>query len=137
MICERNFDKSPYEHTTKQAHQPSTGDPSVANKKKNGGVNRSEEIRQVFKANPAMKAKEVVTTLAAKGIAVTESLVYLVKGAMHGQKARKMKAEKRVAKVAETTGTVDALATIIKIKQLAGEVGGLKKLKALVEALSE
>ena len=109
----------------------------MANKKKNGGVNRSEEIRQVFKANPEMKAKEVVTTLAGKGITVTESLVYLVKGAMHGKKARKMKAEKKVAKVAETTGTVDALATIMKIKHLAAEVGGLKKLRALVEALSE
>ena len=43
----------------------------------------------------------------------------------------------RTAKVAETTGPVDALATIMKIKHLPAEVGGIKKLRALVEALSE
>jgi CO dehydrogenase nickel-insertion accessory protein CooC1 len=42
-----------------------------------------------------------------------------------------------VAKVAVTTGSADALATILKIKHLATELGGLKKLKAIVDALSE
>jgi hypothetical protein len=31
----------------------------------------------------------------------------------------------------------DALATVMKVKKLAEEVGGLKKLKALVDALTE
>ena len=31
----------------------------------------------------------------------------------------------------------DALATILKVKSLAAEIGGMKRLKALVEALSE
>ena len=44
-----------------------------------------------------------------------------------------------IAKVAETTNVTksDALSTILKVKALANEVGGLKKLKALVDALSE
>ena len=43
---------------------------------KKAGVNMSEEIRLALKANPGMKAKEVVSTLAEKGIKVQEGLVY-------------------------------------------------------------
>lgn len=44
-----------------------------------------------------------------------------------------------IAKVAETAGTGegDALSTIKKFKSWANEVGGLKRLRALVEALSD
>ena len=104
---------------------------------KKNGVNKSEEIRQVLLANPDMKAKEVVAALSAKGTKVTEGLVYFIKGKVQGRKARKKKARKMVAKFAETTGSVDALATVLKVKHLAADVGGLKKLKALIEALSE
>jgi hypothetical protein len=41
-----------------------------------------------------------------------------------------------VAKVA-ATGNHDPVATILRVKGWANEVGGLKKLKALVDALSE
>jgi hypothetical protein len=105
--------------------------------KKSNGVNKSEEVRKLLKANPAVKAKEVVAALAERGIAISQNLFYLVKGDIHGRKARKKKGQRIAAKLAETTGTVDALATILKIKHLAKEVGGLKKLKALVDALSE
>ena len=58
---------------------------------------------------------------------------------MLGRQAHKHKARKIVAKVAQSTGTgnADALSTILKIKSLANEVGGMKKLRALVEALSD
>ena len=105
--------------------------------KRANGVNKSEEVRQLLKTNPEMKAKEVVSTLAGKGITITESLVYFIKGKLHSKKARKQRTATMVAHIAETTGTPDALATILKIKRLAAEVGGIKKLKALVEALSE
>jgi hypothetical protein len=66
-------------------------------------------------------------------------LYYLVKGKMLGRQAHKKKARKMVAKVAASTGTgsTDAVATILKVKSWASEVGGMKKLRALVEALSE
>ena len=80
---------------------------------------------------------EVIAALAERGIKVTDALVYFIKGQLQGRKTRKRKVQKLVAKVAETTGNVDALSTILKVKKLAGEVGGIKKLKALVEALSE
>ena len=105
--------------------------------KRKGGVNKSEEIRQIYKANPNLKAKEVVAMLSEKGIKATEGLVYFIKGKIVGRKRRKRRAKALVAKVAAASGDGgDALATILKIKKLAVEVGGLKKLQALIEALS-
>jgi len=60
-------------------------------------VNKSQSIRDYFKQNPAAHAKEVVTALAEKGITVTESHVYVVKGKMKEKKLQKDK-EKKAAK---------------------------------------
>jgi len=108
--------------------------------KKSNGINKSDDVRQLLKANPAITAKEVVATLAEKGIKISNALFYFTKGQMKGRKARKQKDQKTAtAKVAEATLTIkgDALSTILKVKAWAKEVGGMKTLKALVEALSE
>jgi hypothetical protein len=107
--------------------------------KQKNGVNKSEEIRQLLRANPNISAKEVKDALRAKGIKASDKLFYLVKGKMLGKQAHKKKVRQMVAKVAATNGhgSTDALSTIMKIKSLANQVGGLKKLKALVDALSE
>jgi hypothetical protein len=104
---------------------------------KKNGVSKSEEIRQLLTANPELKAGEVVAKMHEKGIKVSDNLYYFVKGQMKGRKARKKRTDKMVAKVAETTGPVDALSTILKVKKLAAEVGGMKKVRALIEALCE
>src|SRR5579883_2560542 len=78
------------------------------------GVNKSEQIRQMLRANPKVSAKEVKDSLEAKGIPISDKLFYLVKGKMLGKRSRKRKARKMVAQVA-----------------------GLRKLKALVDALTE
>jgi hypothetical protein len=39
------------------------------------GVNKSEEIRKILRSNPTIPAKEVVSTLAARGIKVKDPLV--------------------------------------------------------------
>jgi hypothetical protein len=107
--------------------------------KKNEEVNKSEEIRQLLRANPKAGAKEALTNLAQRGISVSENLFYYIKGQLKGRKSAKKKAQKAVTKVAEATGAVrsDALATVLKIKALATELGGMKKLKALVDVLCE
>ena len=104
--------------------------------KQKTAVNKSEEIRKLFRANPQMSAKEVVADLARRGLKVTDNLVYFIKGKMTGRKGRKKKARQMVARVA-ATGNHDPVATILRVKGWANEVGGLKKLKALVDALSE
>jgi hypothetical protein len=101
-----------------------------------GDVNRSEEVRKLLTAKPDMPPKDVVATLAKRGIKVTDSLVYFLRGKIQGRKGRRQKARLFVAKV-EATGNSDPVATVLKVKRWAEEVGGLKKLKALVDVLSE
>jgi hypothetical protein len=104
--------------------------------KKKNGVNKSDEIRQLLKASPDMSVKDIVSTLAGRGIKVGDNLVYFVKGKMKGRQARRKKGRQMVANVA-ATGDSDPVKTILKVKAWANEVGGMNKLKALVDALSE
>ncbi len=105
----------------------------------------SEAIRELLTQKPDLKAGEVVTTLGEKGIKVKPNLVYFIMGKFKGLKGRRGKIRKNVAAVmasGNANGTQashrggDVLSTIKKVKSLAEEVGGLKKLAALVEALS-
>jgi hypothetical protein len=109
-----------------------------------GEVNKSQAIRNLLKENPKIKANEAVTTLAEKGVKVTGSLFYIVKGKALGRKSRRRKNQKKAIEVAtaasgngHVVSKVDALATILKLKKFAAEVGGLRTLKKLVDALSE
>jgi hypothetical protein len=115
----------------------------MARKAQSGEVNKSQAIRELLKQNPEIGATEAIDTLAKRGVKATANLYYFVKGKMTGRKSRRRKIRKNVEKVmangamASTTATSDVLATIKKVKGVAAEVGGLKKLAALVEALSE
>ena len=104
--------------------------------RKQSGLNKSDEIRQLLRSNPKMPVRDIVSTLANRGISVTDNLVYLVKGHMKGKKGRRKKARQMVANVT-ATGNPDPITTILKVKRWAEELGGMKKLKALVDALSE
>ncbi len=103
--------------------------------KQKEGPSKSDYIRELLRTNPRMRAKDVVSTLADQGISVSTNLVHFVKGKLKGQRGRRKKTGRMVAKVA-ATGNGDPVATILKIKSFADQVGGLKKLKALVDALS-
>ena len=100
------------------------------------GVNKSEEIREMLRTNPEMPVKEIVSALAGRGIRVTDNLVYFNKGKIRGKQGRRKKAMQMVANVA-ATGNTDPVATILKVKSCTNNVGGLKKLKLLVDALLE
>jgi arginine repressor len=107
-------------------------------------VNKSEEIRTIFTATPTASAKEVVATLKAKGIDVSENYVYGVKKTLKpGKKkpGRKPKAMTTV-KVALTqaapssNGVLGVGASIIVAKAAAEKVGGWSALKEIVDALA-
>jgi len=104
---------------------------------------KSAAVRAVLKGNRKMTAKDVVSALAEKGTSVTEGLVYFVKGKMKGKSSQKKKAQKEVAEVVKAivstppSANDDALKTILMVKDFAAEVGGMKKLIALAQALSE
>ena len=125
----------------------------MAKKAQDGEANKSQAIRDLLKEKPGIKASEAVAALLEKGITVTPSLFYMVKGNVAGRKSRRRKNKRKAVQlmtasangdasgttVAATSATQksDALATIRKIKALAADVGGLRTLKALVDALSE
>lgn len=108
----------------------------MARKAANGEVNKSAAIREILKEQPMIKASEAIAALGAKGIKVAPGLFYLIKGKVAGGKKRGRKAGRKAAKVGVAGGSTDALATILKVKKLADEIGGMKTLKAVIEALS-
>jgi hypothetical protein len=109
----------------------------------NGDTNKSQAIRDLLKENPKIKAGDAVTALAAKGVEIKAGLFYIVKGKALGRKKRRKTREATAVTVVETASVAtptshgDALQTILKLKAVAAEVGGLKTLKKLVDALSE
>ena len=115
----------------------------MARKSKSGGISKAQAMRELLVKNPHFKAAEAVATLGAQGIKVVPSLYYYTKGRMSGKKGRRKKARQMVENVTATMSTngavktSDVVATILKVKHVASEVGGLKKLKSLVEALGE
>ena len=107
--------------------------------KKKLDVNKSAQIRKLLEANPKISAQEAITVLGEKGIKIASSLFYYTKGKIRGRKGRRRKAQKVAAQITTVTSSAngDAVKTILKVKEWAAEVGGMKKLRSLVDALSE
>ena len=99
-------------------------------------MNKSAAIREIYKQNPEIKAKDVVSKLAEQGIKASVNLVYLIKGQAQGEKSHRRKVHKSATNVAQASGSINSVTTILKVKALAAEVGGYDTLKALVEALA-
>lgn len=106
-------------------------------------ANKSDSVREMIAKHPDMTAGEVAEALAKKGVTVSTQLVYNLRAK---PKAKKRKTLADV--VAEGVATInevrmpakssagDVLGTIRKVKALADDVGGLPKLRSLVEAMS-
>jgi len=94
-------------------------------------VSMSQHIRDVLSESPGLTGPEIIAALAKKGHDAKSALVYYVKARFKPAKHRK-----KAAPVASSNGTLDPVALISKTKALAADVGGMSKLKELVEALS-
>lgn len=103
------------------------------NKKQQG--TKSAAIRELLGQNPNMPVKEIVTALAAKGMKATPNLVYFIKAQT---KARKRRA-KRLAAMAngQRAGVANPAELVLQVRRLAGQAGGMKNLKQLVDVLAE
>src|SRR5438128_10957705 len=104
----------------------------MAKKAQSGEVTKSDHVRDLLRQNPNVTITEAIATLGHMGVKLKPSLFYFVKGKMKGQKGRRRKIRRQVASVM-SNGEVapaksDVLGTIRKIKGLAAEVGGLRKL---------
>jgi hypothetical protein len=96
----------------------------------NGQVNKSAAIREIFEQDIKTPVKDVIATLAAKGVKVEPSLVYFTKGRM-----KKMK-RKALGRSMAAAGVANPVDLILKVRGLASSAGGMSKLKALVDAMS-
>jgi hypothetical protein len=117
---------------------------TMAKKRQTGEVNRSAAIRELLREQPDLKSSAAIAALAAKGITISDHLFYKVKGRIAGRKKRRRRARRKAVAMVVASGTPnapivrsDALATIRKVKAVAAEVGGLRTLKGIVDALSE
>jgi hypothetical protein len=115
------------------------------------GVNKSEAIREAFKALPNAKAKEIVAYLKSKGIETSEQLVYQVKKVSKKKKTGKKLVQAPMvtetiappvkiaapAKVAapSSNGRLGIGASITVAKAAAAKVGGWAELKEIVDAM--
>lgn len=111
----------------------------MARKAQNGEVNKSQAIRDLLATNPKIKATEAIAELKAKGIAIKQGLFYLVKGKTLGSRKRRRRegtVTNAIPSPAKAKGQ-DAIAVIGKVKLVASEVGGLKTLAAIVDALTQ
>ena len=106
----------------------------MAKSQSKGGVNKSQAIRDALTANPKAGSKTIVAQLAEKGIKVSPTLVYFIKS----QSKRAKQSEKRQRLAASMNGRYGNPVDVVrKVKTLAGEVGGIKNLKSLVDLLAE
>ena len=99
------------------------------------GASMSQAIRDMLIGDPKMKAKDVVTALAEKDIKVSPGLVYMVKGSLKGKRGRPKTVRAGSARPSDN-GHIDLVASMRKVKALAAEVGGMKRLIELAELLS-
>jgi len=102
-------------------------------KKKVGqeGVNRSQSIRDILAKNPKTPSRDIVATLGEKGIKVKLSLVYAIKVQLKRKKRR------QIGKSMAEAGITNPVDLILQVRSLAGEAGGMRKLKQLVDAFAE
>ncbi len=101
----------------------------------NGKVNKSQAIRDLFAEDPKMDSKTVVGRLAERGVKVSPTMVYYVRSKLK-QAKRKAKRD-RVAASSHLTSAADPVALVVRVKNLAREVGGIHQLKQLVDVLAE
>ena len=93
-----------------------------------GKVNKSQAIRELFIEDPKMDSKTVIGRLAEKGVKVSATMVYYVRS--------KMNQAKRKEKQARVTAN-NPVELVLRVRNLAREVGGIKQLKMLVDLLAE
>lgn len=100
-----------------------------------GKINKSAKIREIHAQNPKAKTKEIVEILGQKGLSVHPNLVYLVLSKMRGRKRR----QKRLQAIENSrkAGVTNPVELILRVRSVAMEAGGIRKLKALVDALAE
>lgn len=108
---------------------------SDGTKPQSKGSSRSQAVREALTQNPKASSKEIIAQLAGRGVKVSPTLVYYVKSKR--SQARRKEKRARVAATSRRTGTPNPVEMVIRVKELARELGGVQNLKVLVDLLAE
>jgi hypothetical protein len=100
-----------------------------------GKVNKSQAVREFLGAHPKADSKAVIAGLGEKGVKVSPTMVYYVRSKM--KQARQKEKRDRVAASSRETGATNPVEVVLRVKDLAREVGGIANLKQLVDLLAE
>jgi len=108
--------------------------------KKSTGANgkrdsKSEAIREALAQSPRATSKEIIEQLAGKGLKVAPTLVYYVKSKQNH--ARRRQKRERIAAASRATSSTNPVEVVLRVKDLAREVGGIGNLKMLVDLLAD
>jgi hypothetical protein len=98
-------------------------------------VNKSQAIRDLFAENPKMDTRAVITRLAEKGVKVTPTMVYYIRSKQ--RLARRQAKRARVEESSRSSGVANPVELVLRVKDMAREVGGMRNLKQLVDLLAE
>ncbi len=117
-------------------------------KKKAGGANKSQSIRDYSKENPALKPKQIAEDLGKQGVEVSPGFVSTILSTSKrkkktGRPGRPKGSVKSVRAVsastkssAKSSGKGDvSIDSLLKIKQLVAEVGGIDEAKSALSTL--
>jgi hypothetical protein len=96
---------------------------------------KSSAIRELLAQDPHIAVKDIVSTLAGRGLKVDPNLVYAIKA--KGKARRRKQKRQQAVEAGRNSGMSNPVALVLKVRQLAGEAGGLKHLKQLVDVLAE
>jgi hypothetical protein len=100
-----------------------------------GNVNKSQAVRDFLAGHPKADSKAVIAGLAETGVKVSPTMVYYVRSKM--KQARQKEKRERVAASSRETGATNPVELVLRVKDLAREVGGIANLKQLVDLLAE
>jgi len=96
---------------------------------------KSNAIREALAQNPNADTKQIVTILDQQGIKVAPTLVYYVKSKL--KMARRQAKRVQAHAAARNSGSNDPVGVVLRVRDLARDVGGYRNLKQMVDALAE
>jgi DNA-binding winged helix-turn-helix (wHTH) protein len=98
-------------------------------------TNKSAAVREILGKDRNTPTKEIIATLAQRGIKVHPHLVYIIKSKMRAKRGRQKR--ERALENGRQMGIANPVDLILEVRQLSEKAGGLKHLKKLVDVLAE
>jgi hypothetical protein len=96
---------------------------------------KSAAVRALLAQSPQASVKDIVSSLAGRGISVNPNLVYLIKGKLKAQQRRQKR--HRAVEAGRSAGLADPVELVRRVKELATAAGGIHYLKQLIDVLAE